>query len=145
MVKTFTAIRYTWNTFSLIIQLSFKMSIRMWFYLLMGSTTLIGSYCVLHILRNIWNTIVSIVMFAPKLYVQLVNYCMTFVSESASKKTEQAHHHHHNHNHSHNRVRTPVTPPPTPIPSGSSSERWTNQRFPYGDFVLQSDMDLIGI
>lgn len=129
MVKIKTVLLYMCGSVRLLYKLGTKMSLSLWLYLFVAATALIGSYCIMHIMHDLWITTTAIIMFAPKLYIKFINYLMNFVDEPhchmrnhCHHRQQQHHHHHHKrhkrHRHSHHR------PPPPPPSSDSSSERW---------------------
>lgn len=111
MAQFIRVLHYLWATVRFLYECATKMSISTWFYLFVATFTLIGSYCIMHIMRDLWTTIGAIIMFVPKLYIKLVNYLMNFVDAPHCHYRDHAHHSH---------QRPPPTTPPT---SESSSER----------------------
>lgn len=117
MVKMGTVFHYIWITTRCVYRCTTKMSLSTWFYLIVAVTALIGAYCIMHIMCDLWKTIGAILLFAPKLYVKLVNYLMNFVEsppEFYLKRQKCSHHHHQQHNQA--RVATPEL--------DSSDQRW---------------------
>lgn len=79
MVHLSTVMHYLWSTIRVLYGLGTKMSLGTWCYLFLTTTALIGSYCIMHILCDFWKALGAIVLFAPKLYMKLINYLMNYV------------------------------------------------------------------
>lgn len=111
MVQLLQGLHYLWVTFKILYEYGTKMSFNTWLHVLVGLSALSGLCCIMHILQNLWKTFSAIILFAPKLYIKLVNYLMNFVE--APRHCQNDAHNHSRHSH---------RPTPTPTPT-SSSER----------------------
>lgn len=117
MVNILSTLHYVAATIRFSYHIAAKMSIITWLYLFVAGTAVIGFYCIIHIMREMSHTIMSIVMFGPKLYAKLVDFLMSFVDGPERNQNRRQYvehrnlnhtHHHFHHAHSHNRQRTPV-------------------------------------
>lgn len=104
MVHFKTVLHYLWRTGGFMYLLGTKFSLRTWFYLFVAAVALIGAYCIMHIMCDLWKTIGAIIMFAPKLYIKFISYLMSYVDGPRCLYYRRPHHHRHHHHHHHQRT-----------------------------------------
>lgn len=94
MVQYSTLLHYLWITVKVLYHVGTRMPVSMWLYAFTGLTAMIGIYCLIHVVKNMWTTTTSVLFFIPKLYMKFVDYLMNYVEEPHCHLTD---HHHHQH------------------------------------------------